>query len=198
MYREFIISKRDFLAAAERTYVSGLQTGTGGNLSTRILGTDYMIVKPSGFTYGQCDENNLVITDFAGEVLEGTSKPTRECTLHGAIYARYPGIGGIVHTHSIYSILISQVMKELPLVTLHSELKLKRAIPVIDVKSQSVTKEELPKIWEVMDADPSLPAFILKGHGIVAMASNTVKAEQTAELIEETAHIAWELRGSRR
>lgn len=35
-------------------------------------------------------------------------------------------------------------------------------------------------------------AIILKGHGIVAISSSAVKAGQIAELIEETAMIAWE------
>lgn len=60
MYREFLKAKDDFLAAASRTYESRIQTGTGGNLSVRIPGTDLMIVKPSGFSYGQCSE----ITDI--------------------------------------------------------------------------------------------------------------------------------------
>lgn len=191
MYREFMKAKNDFLQAAARTYESGIQTGTGGNLSVRIPGTDLMLVKPSGYSYGQCSEENLTITDFAGNLLEGTCKPTRESTLHGNLYKRYPNIGGIVHTHSPYAILISLQCSELNLVTMHAELKLKHPIRVIDVATQAVTEEELPKVFAVMDADPTISAFILKGHGIVAMASNAVKAGQIAELIEETAQIAW-------
>ena len=194
MYQEFIVAKNDFLDAAERTYASGIQTGTGGNLSTRIQGTDLMIVKPSGFSYGQCCEKNLVITDFEGQVQEGIYKPTKECTLHGNLYKRYPKIGGIVHTHSPYAILISLTEDELKLPTLHAGLKLKNPVKVADVKSQTVSEEELPKVFEILDGYPDAQAFILRGHGIVAFGSNTMKAEQTAELIEETAKIAWELR----
>ncbi len=191
MYREFMKAKNDFLQAAARTYESGIQTGTGGNLSVRIPGTDLMIVKPSGYSYGQCTEENLTITDFDGNLQEGTYKPTRESTLHGNLYKRYPNIGGIVHTHSPYAIQISLNFSELELVTMHSKLKLKHPVKVIDVTTQAVTEEELPKVFSVMDEDPSTSAFILKGHGIVAMASSAVKAGQIAELIEETAQIAW-------
>ena len=191
MYREFLKAKTDFLQAAARTYQSRIQTGTGGNLSVRIPGTDLMIVKPSGYSYGQCSEENLTITDFAGNLQEGTYKPTRESTLHGNLYRRYANIGGIVHTHSPYSILISLNFSRLNLVTLHSELKLKKPIQVIDVTTQSVTEEELPKVFAVMEQAPDTSAFILRGHGIVAMASNATKAGQIAELIEETAEIAW-------
>lgn len=192
MYREFLKAKDDFLNAAKRTYQSGIQTGTGGNLSTRIPGTDLMIVKLSGFSYGQCNEDNITITDFGGNLQEGLYKPTRESTLHGNLYKRYPKIGGIVHTHSPYSILISLNSRQLELVTMHSALKLKRPVKIIDVTTQAVTEEELPKIFKVLDSEPETSAFILKGHGIVAIASNAVKAEQIAELIEETAMIAWE------
>lgn len=192
MYREFLKAKDDFLNAANQTYKSGIQTGTGGNLSVRIPGTDLLIVKPSGFSYGQCNEDNITITDFEGNLQEGIYKPTRESTLHGNLYKRYPKIGGIVHTHSPYSILISLNSRQLELVTMHSALKLKRPVKIIDVTTQAVTNEELPKVFKVLDAEQETSAFILKGHGIVAIASNAGKAGQIAELIEETAMIAWE------
>ena len=192
MYREFLKAKDDFLAASSRTYESGIQTGTGGNLSVRIPGTDLMVVKPSGFSYGQCTEENITISDFQGNLQEGLYKPTRESTLHGSLYARYPRIGGIVHTHSPYAILISLNERQMELATLHSRLKLKNPIRVIDVITQAVTEEELPKVFKVLDSEPDTAAFILKGHGIVAISSSAVKAGQIAELIEETAMIAWE------
>lgn len=191
MYREFLKAKTDFLQAAARTYESGIQTGTGGNLSVRIPGTDLMLVKPSGFSYGQCCEENLTVTDFDGNLQEGVYKPTQESTLHGNLYRRYENIGGIVHTHSPYAILVSLHFPELSLVTMHAGLKLKKPVKVVDVTTQAVTPEELPKVFAVMDEDPSTAAFLLKGHGIVAMASNAVKAGQIAELIEETAQIFW-------
>lgn len=131
------------------------------------------------------------MTDFDGNLLEGLYKPTQESTLHGNLYRRYQNIGGIVHTHSPYAILVSLNFKELELVTMHAALKLKKPVKIIDVATQAVTTEELPKIFAVMDQDPSTAAFILRGHGIVAMASNAVKAGQIAELIEETAQIFW-------
>ena len=196
-FRAFIKAKQDFLEAAQRTYASGIQTGTGGNLSVRIPGTELMIVKPSGFSYGQCTEDNLCITDFDGKVVEeGMLKPTRECTLHGNLYKRYPTIGGIVHTHSVYANANSLKFDKIDLITMHSNLKLKNAIPVVDVATQAVTEEELPKVFKVLDEDPDRIAFVLKGHGIVAIGKTCVKAEQTAELIEETAKINWEVKNA--
>ncbi len=182
----------DFLKAAHRTYESGIQTGTGGNLSVRIPGYDLMIVKPSGFTYGQCSMENLCITDFDGNLVFGNFKPTQECTLHGNLYKKYSQIGGIVHTHSPYAILNSLHFEDVELVTMHSALKMKQPIPVVDVQTQAVTANELPKVFRVVDENPNILAFLLKGHGIVALGATAVKAGQTAELVEETSLINWE------
>ncbi len=192
MNPEFVKAKNDFLKAAKRTYESGIQTGTGGNLSVRIPGEELMIVKPSGLSYGQCTEDNLCITDFSGNLVIGSLKPTRESTLHGNLYRQYPEIGGIVHTHSPYAILNSLHFDQIDLVTKHSELKLTYPVPVVDVVTQGVTPEELPKVLAAIDERPGLSALILKGHGIVAFDKTAVKAGQIAELIEETALINWQ------
>lgn len=186
----FTEQKNDFLNAAKRVYESGIQTGTGGNLSVR-LEDGRMLVKPSGFSYGECSEGNLTVTDFAGNLLEGEYKPTKESVLHGNLYRRYGRIGGIVHTHSPYAILVSLYYDQIGLVTLHSELKLKMPVPVADVTTQSVTEEELLKVFSLFEKEPELQAFLLRGHGIVAVAANAVKAGQIAELVEETAKIFW-------
>lgn len=197
MYIEFIQVKNDYLAAAKRTYVSGIQTGTGGNLSARIPNTDKMLVKPSGFTYGTLCEDNLIIVDLDGNLREGNHKPTSEAVLHGNIYKKYPWVGGIVHTHSPYSIMCSLVYDEIESITMHTQLKLKMNIPIIDVTTMVVTEEEMAKIYKVMNENPSIQAFILKGHGIVALGKTAVAAEETAELIEETAKIYWEFKNKK-
>lgn len=94
MYLNFIEKKNDFLRAAGRTYDSGIQTGTGGNLSVR-LDDHLMIVKPSGFSYGACSEENLTVTDFSGTLVQGNYQPTRESVLHGNLYKNLPKLEGL-------------------------------------------------------------------------------------------------------
>ena len=195
MYKDFLKVKTDFYKAAKRTYVSGIQTGTGGNLSVKLLDSDLMIVKPSGLTYEECSEENLIVVDFDGNLVDGDLKPTQESTLHGNLYRKYHHIGGIVHTHSPYSIMCSLKYDKIEAITMHVKLKLKMDIPIIDVTTQSVTEDEMEKIYRVIDENPNIEAFILKGHGIVALGKTAVKAGQTAELIEETAQIYWEIKG---
>ena len=69
--------------ASKRAYIRGIQTGSGGNVSARIPGTETMLVKASGGSLGDCTPEEFLITDFDGNVMEGTGKPTREALLHG-------------------------------------------------------------------------------------------------------------------
>ena len=108
MYRGILKAKDDFLVAASRTYESRIQNGTGGNLSVRIPGTDLMIVKPSGFSYGQCSEENITITDFRGNLQEGLYKPTRDPPFLGCnLYAPLPQNreASYIHTALIPSLI---------------------------------------------------------------------------------------------
>ena len=109
--------------ASKRAYNRGIQTGSGGNVSARIPGTETMLVKASGGSLGDCTPEGFLITDFDGNVVEGAGKPTREALLHGYIYKLRPDVQSVVHVHSPYAIGWSSSKKDLPLVTWHSKLK---------------------------------------------------------------------------
>ena len=68
--------KKELLACAQRAYTIGLQTGNGGNLSIRVPGTDLMIIKGSGYSFGECTPDNLVTVNMQGEIIEGPGKPS--------------------------------------------------------------------------------------------------------------------------
>jgi len=184
-------AKSDFIKAAKRAYASGLQTGTGGNISVRVRNCDLMVVKASGVAFDECNESNIIVTDLSGAVVEGNLKPTREFVLHSFLYKKYDSIGAIVHTHSPYSITWTYTKKELPLITQHAKMKLRYEIPNLFFDSPTIPEEGMAEIYRHIDEKPGLQAFLLEGHGIVALGKNGVKACQTAELIEETAKIAY-------
>lgn len=186
-----IAAKNDFISASKRAYASGLQTGTGGNISVRVLGYDLMVVKASGVAFDECVYSNIVVTDFQGKVIESNLKPTQEFVLHASLYEKYDNIGAIVHTHSPYSIAWTYTKKDLPLITQHAKLKLKHDIPNLSYDSPTIPKEGMQEIYKIIDEKPETQAFLLEGHGIVAIGKTAVKACQTAELIEETAKIVY-------
>ena len=50
--------------ASKRAYNRGIQTGSGGNVSARIPGTETMLVKASGGSLGDCTPEGFLITDL--------------------------------------------------------------------------------------------------------------------------------------
>lgn len=184
------IIAEELVIACKRAYNRGIQTGSGGNVSARIPGKDLMLVKASGSSFGDSTPDGFVITDFDGNLVEGTGKPTREALLHGYLYKLCPNVNAILHVHSPYAIGWAATKKPLPRVTWHSRLKMCADIPSLDVQAPMVRKEDFPLIEEIFQENPDLPGFILVDHGVVALGDNAINAEHTAELIEETAQVA--------
>jgi ribulose-5-phosphate 4-epimerase/fuculose-1-phosphate aldolase len=74
--------------------------------------------------------------------------------------------------------------------TYHAGLKLGDTVPVFDTNSYAVSFEEGQRIISELKKQKIIKAFLLRGHGLVAMGRNISDAVNTAELIEETAMIA--------
>lgn len=180
----------NLVIACKRAYNRGIQTGSGGNVSARIPGKDLMIVKESGSSLGDSTAEGFVITDFDGNMVEGTGKPTREAFLHGLLYKLCPEVNAVVHFHAPHAIGWASTGRYLPRVTWHSKLKIAADIPVLDIPSAMVREEDSPLIEKILREDPKLPGFILVDHGIVAMDKDPLNALHNAELIEETAQVA--------
>ena len=176
--------------ASHRAYVRGIQTGNGGNLSARFEGG--MIVKASGGSMADCgrDGSGFAETDLEGKVMGGMAAPTREVYLHGLLYRISENIGGVMHCHSPWSVIWAFGNCSLPAITFHMQLKAGCEIPVADVHSAVVTPEDESAIRCLFEENPGLPAFILPGHGVVAVGKDVLAAEHMAELVEETAQIA--------
>jgi L-ribulose-5-phosphate 4-epimerase len=187
---DLLALKRGVVAAARACYARGMQTGDGGNLSARVSGKDLMLIKGSGTSFADCSENTLALTDFDGNLVAGERKPSRECLLHGALYKRLSRVQAIVHCHSPWAAGWASTSKPLPFSTYHSGIKLKGAVQVFDTGSYVVPSSFFPKILAPFDSNPELMAFLLKGHGQVALGKGIKQALYMAELVEETAQIA--------
>lgn len=181
--------KKDIVACARRAYDCGLQTGNGGNLSSRLAGTDRIIIKPSGFSFGECSPDNLITVNLAGERVEGRGAPSRELATHLAVYNARPDVLGIFHCHSPWAIACAEFEPEIPCVTLHAASKI-GSIPVLNVSGHA-DQTVVDAVDKLLLQNPGLKAFVQARHGIFSLAGSITQAEHTAELVEETARIAW-------
>ena len=181
--------KKELLTCARRAYTIGLQTGNGGNLSARVAGTDTVVIKGSGHSFGECSMDNLVTVNLDGEIIEGPGKPSREIKTHLAIYRLRPDVDGIFHSHSPWAIAYAEDADAIVPLALHAQSKL-GTIPILKVDGHA--DETVEKAVEaLLKANPDLKAFVQAKHGIFGLARTITLAEHHAELVEETAQIAW-------
>ncbi|MCC8060630.1 MAG: class II aldolase/adducin family protein [Clostridiales bacterium] len=175
--------------AAVKFYRLRYQMSNGGNLSVRIPGKDWMLVKGTDVAFDEVDAATLVVTDFDGTVVAGNRKPSKEALLHGAIYRANPSAGAIMHCHSPYATAWAATHDALEFSTHHSKMKLGGCVPVFDTHSYAVPKEYFPMILKAFADNPEMNAFLLRAHGQVTTAKTMREAAYLAELVEETAQI---------
>jgi len=189
MLAEITMCKEQLINAAKRAYQIGLQTGNGGNLSCRVPETDTILIKASGVSFGECTLDNIVTVDLQGRVSGQAGKPSRELVTHLCIYNRRSDIQAIFHCHSPWSIACADDSLEIPLMTGHAMAKL-GPIPVI-VEDAQASRDFTVEVENLLNENPALKAFVQKGHGIFSLGTNIIQAEHNAELVEETAQIAF-------
>jgi L-fuculose-phosphate aldolase/L-ribulose-5-phosphate 4-epimerase len=190
---DYAAQRRELVAAANLLFAEGMQSGTGGNLSTRVNGgvngADLMVVKARGTSFQTSGIEAAVTCDFSGEVATGSVLPSKESLLHGAIYRRFPAVQAIVHCHSTWSNAWAVEHDVLPCATYHAADKLGGPLLVVDVGQSMVRPEYFDQVMTGF-ADPERKAVLLRKHGLVAVGASLDEARWNAELVEETAKIA--------
>jgi L-ribulose-5-phosphate 4-epimerase len=99
----------------------GLVVWTGGNVSGRVPGTDYFVIKPSGVSYDDLSSDNMILCHLDGTVVAGSPgsgrSPSSDTAAHAYVYREMPEVGGVVHTHSPYAVAWAARGEQIPCVT---------------------------------------------------------------------------------
>ncbi len=93
-------TKKDILYWSKRLYQKGMTPSTSGNISVRTK--DGILISASGVCLNDMDEDDIVLIDFDGNVLDGKKKPSSEKFLHTQIYDLRDDINAIIHSHCPY------------------------------------------------------------------------------------------------
>ena len=123
--------------------------------------------------------------------MEGQAKPTKEVMTHLVIYEARPEVGGIVHYHPPYATSYAVRNLPLPLPTVHAR-RILRQVPLLPEYPEG--SHELAQAVREAARDPEVSGLLLAGHGLLAMGPSLRQAQYTAELMEESARIAWPAR----
>jgi L-ribulose-5-phosphate 4-epimerase len=176
----------------------GLVVFTFGNASGYDPASGYVAIKPSGVPYDSLTPRDLVVTDLDGKVVEGTLRPSSDLATHLALYRAFPGVRGVVHTHSRYATSWAQAGVDIPcLGTTHADY-FPGPIPVTphmqapEIQSEYEWNTGQVIIRRFAGLDPLLtPAVLVAGHAPFCWGPTVTDAAHTAVVVEELAHMAY-------
>lgn len=95
---------------------------TWGNVSFADHRSGVFAIKPSGVAYSELEEEDMVIVDFNGNVIEGKLRPSSDTLTHAVLYKEWNDIHSVVHTHSTYATSWAQAQKDIPILgTTHAD-----------------------------------------------------------------------------
>ncbi len=184
-----IEAKKDALIwSARRCFDLKLQTNAGGNLSVRLSSGDAIVIKPSGVGFAECTRDNLQVVHLDGKIEPTQFKPSKDMDFHLDLYRIRPDINAIVHCHSPWATGFASAGIEIPCLTVQTIEKIGRMplIPLSDAGGPQ-TEVEISPVFK----DPKIRAAVLANHGTIGVGKTLTAAQYLAEIIEETAHIAY-------
>jgi L-ribulose-5-phosphate 4-epimerase len=175
---------------------------TFGNVSAYDAQSGLMAIKPSGVEYEKLAVDDMVIVDLDGTVVAGTLRPSSDTKTHIVLYRSFPGIGGVVHTHSTYATGWAQARTAIPIYgTTHAD-HLAEDVPCTEVLDataiagdyETATGQQIVACFR--ERNPlHVPMVLVAGHGPFTWGATAAAAVYNATILEEIAKMAFITRG---
>lgn len=181
------------VAVGQEFYRRSWVMGTSGNFSAVASARPLkLLMTPSGAHKGRLKPSDLLIVDAQGRVKAGTRKPSAETLLHLEVI-RARGAGAVLHTHSVWSTILSErhahtggmavegyeMLKGLEGVTTHEH---REWIPIL------ANDQDMPRLAgrlrDALGAHPAAHAVLLAGHGIYTWGKSVDEAARHVEILE--------------
>lgn len=172
----------------------GWVLGTSGNFSVVTAREPLSFcVTASGNDKGALDETHFLEVDSNAEILHGYGRPSAETLLHLAIYNLLPEANSVLHTHSVWGTILSDVFFEDGAITIEDYEMLKgldgvkthqhrEVVPIIENSQDypALSKE----IESVLGANDGIHGIYLRRHGLYTWGKDIPEAKRHVEIFE--------------
>jgi methylthioribulose-1-phosphate dehydratase len=171
-------------------YARGWVLGTSGNFSAVLAAEPLRLaITTSGIDKGLLESTDIVAIDSAGHVVQGDGRPSAEAALHLAI-VRARGAGAVLHTHSIWSTILSddgstltldgyEMLKGLDGVRTHEH---REALPIIE-NTQDWARAA-PQVERLLRGHLAAHGFLIRRHGLYTWGRDLAEAKRHVEILE--------------
>jgi L-fuculose-phosphate aldolase len=186
-----VLLRGEITRYSKRAYDRGLIRGTGGNLSIRIPTNEMVLVTPTDISLGEVKPEENILVNLEGAIIESPLglMPSKETSFHLRVYRMRRDVQAVVHLHPPYATAYADKGQPLPMVTVSARAKLQQ---VPNVGCAPPGSEELCElVSKGIESFPDARAFLMKEHGILTLGEDLRTAYYLAELVEETAQIAF-------
>ena len=174
-------------------YNRGWVLGTSGNFSA-VVSRDplRLAITSSSVDKGGLTADHILQIDGEGNVVDGDGRPSAETLLHLAV-VRLRGAGAVLHTHSVWSNILSdeyaadgglsiegfEMLKGLEGVSTHEH---REWLPIIE-NSQDMTRLA-GSVEEALKHQPRAHGFLLRRHGLYTWGKDISEAKRHIEILE--------------
>ena len=187
--RNYRSEMEDIIRYSGLLYDRNLVSAAGGNVSERC-GSD-MLITASNAPLREITPDSLVLCDLKGAVIKKNQhlRPSKETLFHAGVYRVRPEVRCVIHVHPAYSVVWTLQKKPLPLYTESAKLKL-IDLPIIPDAAPGSQELAENVVRTVAAAPADITAFLMEGHGILALGRTMQECFHQVELLEDTAKIA--------
>lgn len=181
-------------SVAKGFHTRGWLLGTSGNLSAVVLRHPLQLaMSPSGIDKGELSaEQVLLIDENARMVSQHNAKPSDESLLHIRIVKERQA-GAVLHTHSVWNTILSDLYADAGGVTIKGFEMLKGLqgvkthehsewLPIIDNSQDMPALAET--VGQTLNEHPDAHGFLLRRHGLYTWGENLAQAKRHIEIFE--------------
>jgi L-fuculose-phosphate aldolase len=154
-----------------------------GHVSGRVPGTNRFYISTRR-SPGLAEENQLLLIDTDGKVLEGDGTPNSEFWIHARIYAARPDVGSVVHAHPPACISLTQLGE--PHRVVHNQGSAFFEMPEYGRIGLIRSRELGDEVAKSLGAGA---AVMMRGHGISTAFQDVRAATVAACFLEESARL---------
>ena len=179
---------------AKGFHARGWLLGTSGNLSAVVQRQPLQLaMSPSGIDKGELTSDQVLLIDENARVVsEHDAKPSDETLLHLRI-AKERQAGAVLHTHSVWNTIMSdlyaaaggltikgfEMLKGLQGVKTHEHSEW---LPIIENSQDMPALAE--EIGQILVEHPDAHGFLLRRHGLYTWGENLAQAKRHIEILE--------------
>lgn len=176
----------------------GLVVFTWGNVSGFDPESRLLVIKPSGVPYEELTPDDMVVVNLDGTKVEGKLNPSSDTPTHCALYRSFPGVGGIVHTHSRWATAWAQAGRGIPAYgTTHGdyfygEIPCTRRMTAGEIAGEYELETGNVIAERFVGRDPlEVPAVLVHSHGPFTWGKDCLEAVHNSVVLEELAMMAF-------